>query len=46
MIWYKWKLWRIAYSLNVGCEIKDVTGEWVSLFKNVVWLKKRAKVST
>lgn len=37
MVWYSWKLWRFAWSLNRGGVIRDSSGKWVPLIGRLVF---------
>lgn len=41
MKWYKWKIWRIAWSNNIGDSIVDYDGTWTRKFINLWILRKR-----
>lgn len=41
MRWFRWKLWRFAWSLNADAAVIDGDGQWHPLIGNLMWLVQR-----
>lgn len=45
MIWYRWKLWRLAWACGAPGENRDRDGRWVSLGNTrLYWLREARRV--
>jgi len=38
MIWYRWKFWRFAWSLNHDAAVIDGDGQWHPIVGRLMWL--------
>lgn len=38
MVWYRWKFWRFAWSLNPDAAVIDGSGQWHPLVGRLMWL--------